>query len=287
MRADWEQDPGAVLPLDEGELPLLAGFAWLDRPWLIRETAGYWLPVRAVSWEKMTVITQGGFTGGRTVALDAARIVLWLLIEDDVAFGRWEPVPSRADRVATRIGRLIPFHVVTMPFGMGARVSANHSSLTGAVGLIHTLWRYLGEILPKSRPARAASPAVARRAARSLKHDELHVITMRQYEYIGDPEPRFPGKPDWRGRWWVDEFYRHLDRYDDGTDEKGRRRTHQATPAGRTGYVTDDDHDVCAVCLANGQAIRISLVHGPFVKGPPGKPFLKPARERTLYRLSR
>jgi hypothetical protein len=286
MRAEWEQDPGDALPLGEGELPRPEGFAWLDRPWLIRETAGYWLPIRAVSWEKMTVITQGGFTGGRTVALDSARIVLWLLTDDDVAFGRWEPVPSRAARVATRIGRLVPFHVVTMPFGMGARVSEGHSSLAGAFGLIHTLWRYLGEILPKSRPVRAASPAVAKRAARSLKYDELHIITMRQYEYTGETEPRFPGKVDWRGRWWVDEFYRHIDHYDDGTDEKGRRRTHKATPAGRTGYVNDDDHDICAVCLANGQAIRISLVH-TFAKGPTDKAFLKPSRERTLLRLSR
>jgi len=286
MRADWDQDPGSALPLDEGELPRPEGFAWLDQPWLIRETAGYWLPVRAVSWEKMTVITQGRFTGGRTAALDAARIVLWLLIEDDVAFGRWEPVPSRAARVTTRIGRLIPFHIVTMPFGMGARVSENHSSLAGAFGLIHTLWRYLGETLPKSRPVRAVTPAVARRAARSLTYDELHIIALRQYEYIGETGPHFPGKPDWRGRWWVDEFYRHIDRYDDGTDEKGRRRTHKATPAGRTGYVTDDDHDICAVCLANEQAIRISLVH-TFAKGPTDKPFLKPSKERTLLRLSR
>jgi hypothetical protein len=288
LRSDWDADPGDPLPLDEGELPAPEGFAWLDRPWLIRETAGYWLPVRAVSWEKTVILAAGNAVGSpdRAISADAARIVLWLLTEDDVAFGRWEPVPSRADRVANRIGRLVPFHVMTMPFGLRFRVSSGHTSLSGAFGLIHTLWKTLGEILPKSRPVRAVSPVTARRAARSLKYDELHIITLRQYEYIGETGPHFPGKPDWRGRWWVDEFCRHIDHYDDGTDDKGRRRRHQATPANRTGYVTDDDHDICAVCLANGHAIRIALVR-TYAKGPAGKPFLKPAKERTLLRLSR
>jgi hypothetical protein len=294
MRAEQEARPTGTTVLDEGWLPCAAGFAWLDTPWLQELAAGYWLPVRAVSWERTAALASSdhGAAGlpadGLPAMIDSVRIVLWLLISDDVAFGRWEGEESRAEKVANRVGRLIPQQVVLLPFGarinmIGGRLRTNGEQL---MGLVRTLWKYLGELLPKSRVVRPAAPAVARRVSRSLKHSELHIITLRQYDYIGEPEPHFPSKIDWRGRWWVDEFYRHIDHYDDGADEKGRRRRHQAMPAQRSGYVTDDDHDVCAVCLANGHAIRIALIH-TFAKGPANKPFLRPSRERTLYKLAR
>ena len=115
---------------------------------------------------------------------------------------------------------------------------------------------------------------------------EVHVVTLREYDYVSDcPPAGFPGKINWTCRWWVDEFHRHIDHYDD-TDEQGRRRRHQAIPAGRTGYVTDDNHDICGVCLARGQAVRIARVRS-FAKGPSDKPFRTPAPERTVYKLAR
>jgi hypothetical protein len=293
LRDDWNSRPGELLILDEGILPVPAGFAWLDAPWLAEKLSeGIWLPVRAVSWERTiaTVSSERGqpYAPPGVSTVDAVRVVLWLLIADDVAFGRWKGAEKRADKVANKVGRLVPQQIALLPFGIrvdtGRRVSTNGKEL---MGLIHTLWTTLGEKLPKSREVRASHPAVRARVQRSIKHGTVHIIPLREYEFVGEPNGHFPAKRDWRGRWWVEEFYRHIDAYDDGTDEKGRRRRHQAVPAKRWGTVTDDDHDICAVCLANGQTVRIALVH-TFAKGPTDKPFITPgARKRTVWKLKR
>ncbi len=284
MRDTWE---GAVTvhELDEGELPAPAGFAWLDKPWLMRLSAGYWLPVRAVSWEKTSLLVRAT-DSGRVVSQDAARIVLWLAIADDVAFGRWDS-ETRAEKVAVQVGRLAPQHVAVIPFGTPLNLPAGFRSQSESMlGLLHTLWMYLGMMLPKSRPVRASAPAVAKRARASLRHDEVHIVTLREYDYISDDPPAsFPNKIDWQCRWWVGDFYRHIDKYEDA-DEHGRRRRHKAVPAGRNGYVTSDDHDICAVCLAHGRSVRIALVH-THARGPSDKPFRTPAPGRTVYKLAR
>ena len=293
LRDDWNSRPGELLTLDEGILPVPAGFAWLDAPWLTEKLSeGIWLPVRAVSWER-TIATVSSSQGTPYAppgmsAVDAVRVVLWLLIPDDVAFGRWKGAEKRADKVANKVGRLVPQQIALLPFGVrvstAGRASTNGKEL---MGLIHTLWVALGEKLPKSRQQRASAPAVRARVQKSIKHGTLQIIPLREYDYVGEPNGHFPVKRDWRGRWWVDEFYRHIDPYDDGTDEKGRRRRHQAVPAHRWGTVLDDDHDICGVCLANGRTIRISLVR-QFAKGPTDKPFITPgAKKRTVWRLKR
>ena len=294
LRDDWNGRPGELLVLDEGILPVPAGFAWLDAPWLSEQLSeGIWLPVRAVSWER-TVATVSSSQGTPYAppgmsTVDAVRVVLWLLIADDVAFGRWKGAEKRSDKVANKVGRLVPQQIALLPFGVrvntASRVSTNGKEL---MGLIHTLWTTLGEKLPKSRQVRASAPAVRQRVQKSIKHGTLQIIPLREYDYVGEPNGHFPQKRDWQCRWWVDEFHRHIDYYDDGADEKGRRRRHQAVPAQRHGTVLDDDHDICAVCLANGQTVRISLVH-TFAKGPTSKPFKTPAeaKKRTVWKLKR
>jgi len=292
MREEWDARTPGPLILDEGEMPAPAGFAWLDRPWLSELSAGYWLPVRAVSWERTVTYARserGGAFGlpqARTVPVESVRLVLWLLINDDVAFGRWKGHEARAARVANLVGQLVPQQVALLPFGSristGERFRTNGETL---LSLVHSLWRFLGMELARSRRVTASAPATRRRVARSLRHDTVHIITLRKVTYIEEPAAHFPRAVDWQCRWWVEEFYRHIDSYTD-EDEEGRPRRHKPTPAGRTGYVTDDDHDVCAVCLANGQTARISLVRS-FLKGPSDKPLRTPARGRTIHRLSR
>ena len=116
----------------------------------------------------------------------------------------------------------------------------------------------------------------------------MHVVTLRRVHYISDGLPAHR-EVNRTCRWWTGDFYRHIDRYDDA-DGEGRRRRHEAVPAHRTGAhpdVDDDDHDLCAVCLANDQAVRITLVHGHF-RGPSWLP-VKPRSDenKTLYRLTR
>lgn len=282
MRETYDQLGLGIGYLDGAELPSPAGFAWLDRPWLITEKAGYVMPFRAVSWEKTTLVMQ---VNGRPYSTDAARIVLWTLSADDMAFGRWDD-PQRANRAANLVGQLTPQHLMLLPFGHKFSVNSGFEDQGAAMlALIHILWMFLGMELTASRTVAPASAPTARRVNRSLVHGRVHIITLRRVSYISDAPPGPPRKYDRTCRWWVEKFYRHLGRYED-VDHEGRRRRHEATPAGRTGYVTDDDHDVCAVCLASGQTVRITEVHGHF-RGPTWLPIKEPARDRTLHRLSR
>jgi hypothetical protein len=280
MRDDLSRQ---ALPLDEGELPAAAGFAWLDRPQLIRDDDGVLFPARAISWEKTVAYVKRG-TGG-TAAADAVRAVVWVLGADLLAFGHWAD-PAKAAYAAVRVGRLVPQEVILMPFGLASPVNPSHTGMLGMLGLLHTLWHYLGMELAASRPVRPGARATQQRAAKSLRHDLVHVITLRRISYIGDAIPGPSRVTDWTCRWWVGEFYRHIDKYED-VDDAGRRRRHEATPAERTGYVADDpDHDICAVCHAKGQTVRITLVRS-HARGPSDKPFRTLAKERTLSRLSR
>jgi hypothetical protein len=294
LREDWTSRTAELLTLDEGILPVPAGFAWLDAPWLAEQLSeGIWLPVRAVSWERTiaTLTSKQGtpYAPPGLSSVDSVRVVLWLLIADDVAFGRWAGDEKRSVRVENKVGRLVPQQIALLPFGVQVSsrglVNTNGREL---MGLIHTLWTTLGEKLPKSRQVRASHPAVARRVQRSLKHGTVTIIPLREYDYIGEPNGRHPQPGNWNCRWWVDEHWRHIDPYDDGTDEKGRRRRHKAVPASRQGAVLDDDHDICAVCFAHGRTIRITLVH-TFDKGPTDKPFKTPAdaKKRTVWKLKR
>ena len=283
MREVSRQVSLGVNQLDGGEMPSHAGFAWLDQPWTVREAAGYFMPFRAVSWEKVSPVMAG--ENGRLQSLDAVRVVLWTLISDDMQFGRWDD-PKRADRAASQVGQLTPQHVTLLPFGRRFRVNEGFEEQGSSIlSLIHLLWAFLGMELSAARPP--SSPHTAARARRSLKHTDVHVVTLRRISYISD---ELPGHRDVTRtcRWWVGDFRRHIDRYDD-TDSEGRARRHEAVPAGRTGAAYedgDDDHDVCAVCLANGQTVRITQVRG-HIRGPSYLPLKPQAEGRTLHRLSR
>lgn len=291
MREVFRRAGLGIRYLDGGELPGHAGFAWMDAPWLIPEASGYVMPFRAISWEKVTVTAQDKRDNRRMITLDAARIVMWTLIEDDIAFGRWDD-EQRAHRAASRVGSLTPQHVAVLPFDRQFGVNAGFEEQGSAMlALIHILWAFLGMELDKSRPVPPASPHTSRRARRSLKHEPgVHVIALRRVHYISDDIP-VHREINRTCRWWTNDFYRHIDRYDDegGEDGEGRRRRHEAVPAHRTGALArdDDDHDICAVCLANEQTVRITMVRGHF-RGPSWLP-VKPRSDanKTLYRLTR
>lgn len=287
MRDVFRKVGTGIRYLDGGELPGHAGFAWMDQPWLIMEASGYVMPFRAISWEKITVTAGDKRAGGRVVSLDAARIIMWTLIEDDIAFGRWDD-EQRAHRAASRVGSLTPQHVSVIPFDRRFAVNAGFEEQGSAMlALIHILWAFLGMELDKSRPVPPSSPHTGRRARKSLNHEPgVHVITLRRVHYISDDLP-VHRDINRTCRWWTEDFYRHIDRYDD-EDVEGRRRRHEAVPAHRTGaHPRSDDHDICAVCLANDQTVRITMVRGHF-RGPSWLP-VKPRSDenKTLYRLTR
>lgn len=271
--------------LDARDMPAHAGFCWLDRPWVMLEAAGYWMPFRAISWEKVSVLARD--ENERVRSVDAVRIVLWTLISDDEAFGRWSD-PKRASRAATAIGQLTPQHFLLLNFYHRYNLNPGYEEQgRDMLSLVHMLWRFLGMELSATRQP-PASTATAARVKKSLKHASVHIVTLRRTNYISD---ELPGHRDVRYsvRWWVDDFQRHIDHYDD-IDAEGRRRRHEAVPAGRVGGASDedhdDDHDVCAVCLANGQTVRITPVRG-HIRGPEHLPLKPVAHDRTVFKLSR
>ena len=293
LRDDWIAWPGELLVLDEGILPVPAGFAWLDAPWLAEQLSeGIWLPVRAVSWERTvaTVSSEQGkpYAPPGVSTVNAVRVVLWLLIADDVAFGRWKGAEKRADKAANKVGRLVPQQIALLPFGIqvntAGRVSTNGKEL---MGLIHTLWTTLGEKLPRSRPVRASAPAVRQRVQKSIKHGTLQIIPLREYDYVGEPNGHFPGPqlavPVVGGR--VPPAHRLLRRR---CRREGPPARHKAVPAsGRARYWTTTTTSArCAWPTAD--VIRISLVH-TFAKGPTDKPFRTPAeaKKRQVWKLKR
>lgn len=289
MREVFRQAGAGIRYLDGGELPGHAGFAWMDSPWLVMEAAGYIMPFRAISWEKITVVAEDKRDGRRMVSLDAARIVMWTLIDDDQAFGRWDD-PQRASRAATRIGSLTPQHVSLIPFERQFAINEGFEEQGSAMlALIHILWAFLGMELSASKPVPPASPHTGRRARRSLKHEPgVHIVTLRRVHYINEGSPAHR-EINRTCRWWTGDFYRHIDRYDD-EDGDGQRRRHEAVPAHRTGAHPkdgDDRHDICAVCLASDQTVRITFVRG-HLRGPSWLP-VKPRSDanKTLYRLRR
>jgi len=150
---------------------------------------------------------------------------------------------------------------------------------------VHSLWTFLGMELSASRKARPPSGAHRRQLLRSIRHDTVHVITLRRISYISDG-PGGHRQVNRTCKWWVGDFRRHIDPYRD-EDADGRPRRHEPVPAGRAaGGEDEDDHDICAVCLARGQTVRITLVRG-HRRGPSYLPWKKPAGDRTVRRLSR
>lgn len=282
--------------LNEAELPGAAGFAWLDSPWVVTDMMGNELPVRAMSWERCSVRSDG-ITGwnskGEPIAREAARImpaarlVLWSMIDDDATLNPEDyadPGSLAFDQAV--LGPLRMVHVQPVPFGARFREedAADGQPAVSVLAMVRVLWIFLGMTLTRS--ATVARETVVpprpdrRRMPRSLDHTRVHVITLRKYVTLSD---ELPGHREVERtcKWWVADFWRHIDSYEDYDDE-GRRRRHTPVPAPRPG----EDHDICEVCLARGDVIRVAPVRG-HIRGPEWLPLKQPAHGKTLHRLAR
>lgn len=282
--------------LDEAELPGAAGFGWLDAPWVVRDMNGNELPVRAMSWERCSVRSDG-ITGwnsrGEPVArqdpriMPAARLVLWSMIDDDATLNPGDYAdPGSLAFDQQVLGQLRMVHVQPVPFGVRFREeeAADGQPAVSVLAMVRVLWVFLGATLIRS--AAVARETVVpprpdrRRMPKSLDHTEVHVITLRKYVTLSDELPvhREVGRTC---KWWVADFCRHIDSYED-YDDDGRRRRHTPVPSPRPG----EDHDICEICLARGDVIRVAPVRG-HIRGPAWLPLKQPAHGKTLHRLAR
>jgi len=212
-----------------GMLPWPAGFAWLDWPLEYTAPDGQQGSYRAVSWGP----------GESSSALIAA----------------WNPDET---------GRLVAVQSAPAPYG-AIITDSRDITLPGRIGMIRfarTLWHFLSAEIAVSSPAPDVDRHARRRALRSLRHGEVHVVTLRRRKPLA-PETDGHRVVHWSCRWPVNGFWRHVRRSPD-------HPLHHAVP--------DAAREHCTGC---GMKVRFVPA---FLKGPPGLPLKS---ERQLYKLKR
>jgi hypothetical protein len=241
---------GHVEPAD---LPSECGFLWLDKPWQRTDSDGTAYQTRAITWSPVS--TRWKEYDCRE---DGVRVTLW---------SDWEHSPETADYwndldQATRaaLGPLVMAFTVVLPFG-AEFAGEDSDQVPTPLHYVYAVWLLLGtEVTVTSRGA--VMRQARKRAARSIRHHEVSVVTLRRAAARPDGE-HVHREVDWSCCWLVRGFWRHLEGY--GTVG----RFHEAQGDGR-GH-----------CLACGA--RVTWVR-PHVRGPDDRP-LKDTQK--LYRLSR
>lgn len=277
MRSVHDKTQLGVTYLDEAELPSEAGFAFLDKPWLVIDTNDNVIPVRALTWEVDYAWTDGteSYKLPRPERIACVRVGLWTYMDDDVAFGRWPGREDRAREVSGQIGELTLMHIALLPFGERFGMPAAKDKREAAksiLGFVHTLWMFLGMEIVGTPKAEGIPRLIQRRASKSLRHAEVRVVVLRRIKHPKTGESVGVRDIDWSCRWVVQGHLRHIDRYE------GER--HHAIREVRP----HEEHDVCAICLSRGQEARVTWVH-PYVKGPEGAPLR--AADKVVYKLAR
>jgi hypothetical protein len=270
VAAQYEADLKAESYLiEETDLPWPAGFAWLDAPLVFTDKFGRTGMNRVISWGPEYASYAGRPRAG-------VRIVCWSWYDDRDSY--WS---ERTAAAMLRQGGLSLAHSIVVPLGIWHDVQRQDGMPTqdDTVRWTRVLWRILCSEIAETAPAPHIERHVAKRALRSLRHDQVHVVTLRRKYYIDSGGVRHRNV-DWSCRWVVggeEGFWRHSRRDADweeankSFDENGRRRRHHAFP--------DETREHCATCGAK-------IVHvGAFIKGPKGAPLRETAK--TVFVLRR
>jgi hypothetical protein len=251
-----------VEAIEEGDLPSERGFLWFDRPVPTIERTGGSISIRAISWGPETMRFAGKDAFGRdsSRSVPAVRLVFWARAGDPTDY------PESVAGAQEDCGDLIINHTVVIAYGERYPV---HSEVDVGTSVLHWIlitWAMLeSEIAAHHRPQ--TERGTRRRIARSLKHNEVNVITLRRARR--DPEGESGHRHvDWSCHWFVKGFWRHIENYDSSLF----RPNHRAISDGSIGQPR------CTVCLS-----KITRVKSHF-RGPEDKP-LKVSRQ--LSRLSR
>lgn len=247
--AMYEQTATASGHLESCDIPSESGFLWLDKPFTRTDADGAAYQTRVVTWSPQSVRRDG-------TPQDGVRITLWA----DWASEGLVP-PDRLAFWSTAFGPLSMAMTCVLPFGANFEGMRGEDKMPAPLHYVHAVWLLLGtEVAAASRGA--PSRPARKRALRSIRHDQVTVITLRRGTHADDREPGHR-EIDWSCRWIVRGFWRHHQGY------------------GTTGHPHEGRSDGRDHCLACGA--RISWVR-PYVKGPDDRPL---KATQTLYRLSR
>lgn len=265
----YEGIQGRITHIRHADLPWPAGFAWLDKPAVLRDRWGKVIYNRAYSWDTVYIPFADGTKPG-------VRIISWSHPADRDTY--WtEDVPE----ILEAHGGLGMGNSMVVPFGQRISVPRQPGQPVqdSAALWVRVLWNVLESVIAttKAAPRAEVGHGARRRAARrSLVHDEVNVVVLRRSLTLpaeGDGGHR---NVHWTCRWPVDEFWRHARRdpaWEDEhaeTGEDGRVLRHHAIPGA--------DREHCAVCGS-----KISKI-ATYFKGPPGLPI---RQRKQLYRLER
>lgn len=242
-----------ISTLQEAELPSEAGFVWFDKPVAVTDINGRSVFHRAVSWSPQLIEDR---YHNRTHP--GVRITAWYAHDDHDSY--WT---DSLDSMYQKIGSLIISHSMVLPFGMrvggwdgGAVTMDDFAAWT------HTMWMFMdSEVAATTRPD--IQRTFRRRAQRSLKHQDVRVVTLRRTAAGVGPEDGVHRHVDWSCRWLVQGHWRHVGAVLTGA--------HHAVPT--------PDRTHCVTCDQKLTWVR------PHLKGPEGKPLH--ATADTVYRLSR
>jgi len=249
-------EANALVHIDQAELPAPAGFVWLDKPRHAKDKNGEVIATRVLTWHSdLSGVVESYHPDQVTPLL---RICSWHLQgdADDYPDGHSD-------------GPLVLNQSLTIPFGMrlpGGRNVDWEDPFGGdnSVTWFHALCVLMGTVIAAREPAPVERGA-RRRAQRSIRHDQVHVVTLRRAVHADGTEAGHRDV-DWSCRWLVAGHHRHIEAYDEA------HGWHHADP--------DRASKRCRVCGA-----LTTFVHG-YVKGPDGLP-LRVRESRTLYRLAR
>jgi hypothetical protein len=280
MRAVYDDSVKHIQRLDVNEMPSESGFAWLDIPWGIADGQDEACDVRAIGWDYINVMTRSTERGPAEVQpWPCVRLSLWAHTQDDVASGRMEPAVS--EDIERKLGCLTLMHTCVVPFNLECGMPDDWTDTAESMlGLVHMLWMFLGmEIVAQHRTI--VPRAFRRRALRSIRHGEVHVVVLRRLAHPATGEDVTHREVDWACRWVVQGHWRHWEAPD---------RPHHAIPVrGDLGeryahspecsvIMKERPHRHCLQC--NGPLTWVR----PYIKGPEGKS-LKVSR--TLMLLAR
>ena len=249
--AMYEQTAKINGHIEAADLPSETGFLWLDKPFIRRDAKGDSYGTRVVTWQPQVLRRDGGEPE------DGVRITLWGDRQDDPDL---VAAATRHPETVGELGSLLMVMSVVIPFGADFG-GISDEGIPMPLHYVHAVWMLAGtEVAAIARGE--VNRATRKRVLKSIRHNQVTVITLRRGHHDSDREPGH-ADIDWSCRWIVRGFWRH--QWGHGTI--GHPHAGQPGPDG--------------LCLACGA--RITWVR-PYVKGPDDRPL---KATRTLYRLSR
>jgi hypothetical protein len=217
LRGVYQKTAARMGHLEEAELPCDAGFVWLDEPFTSRDTHGKMTSSRAISWALTAVKVRDAAYKELDIpssvrVIPGVRLTFWSLwgdFNDYELEQQWDE--KTIDGLTHSLGALSMGHTMVLPFGQRFGSWSREESENGEdMGhLVHALWMLLESELPSVTQASIDRPS-RRRALRSIKQNEVSVVTLRRSKESEKDDDYDPRHIDWTCRWLVQGHWRTL-----------------------------------------------------------------------------